>query len=145
MNIECWTDGACSGNPGPGGSAAVIVVDGKDPLEVTGSLTNSTNNIAELTAIFMAVAFAENLDPDQITIYTDSKYCIGVLSKGWEAKKNTDLIRQIKDCMAKFANIKFVHVKGHAGNKHNERADELAKRMLPQPLWKRVLREIKRK
>jgi ribonuclease HI len=125
--IEIWTDGACSGNPGPMG-IGVVVIDGAQRREAGEYLGVGTNNIAELTAIERGVEIATT-DPQEtrrLRIYTDSSYAIGVLSKGWKAKANQELIARIKRRLAALPRVEFVKVAGHAGVPENERCDELA-------------------
>jgi len=125
--VEIWTDGACSGNPGPMG-IGVVVIDGADRREAGEYLGVGTNNIAELTAIERGVELAANDRDDgrRFRIYTDSSYAIGVLSKGWKAKANQELIARIKRRLAALPRVEFVKVAGHAGVPENERCDELA-------------------
>jgi ribonuclease HI len=122
---SAYTDGACSGNPGPAGSGVVIVTpDGKihEGLEYLGE---ATNNVAELMGILRAL---EWIPPDagKIVIHTDSQYAIGVLQKGWKARANQELVartrRAVQDRRAQ-----LVYVPGHQGVLLNERADELAR------------------
>jgi ribonuclease HI len=123
-----WTvyaDGACSGNPGPAGLG--IVVRAPDGVESDGFeyLGEATNNIAELTAILRV---AERLPADaKAIVHTDSQYAIGVLSKGWKAKANQELIASVKAALSKRSGWKLVYVPGHSGVPLNERADELAR------------------
>ncbi len=125
--VELWTDGACSGNPGPMGIGIVAIDDGKR-REVGEYLGIGTNNIAELTAIDRALDLA---GPDagsrRLRVYTDSAYSIGVLSKGWKAKANQELIARMRRRLEGFPHIEFVKVSGHAGVPENERCDELAR------------------
>ncbi|MEM9695263.1 MAG: RNase H family protein, partial [Myxococcota bacterium] len=87
--IVAYTDGACSGNPGPAGLGVVLLFPDRR-IEQSEYLGRATNNVAELTAIFRALA---EVQPDQpLVIYTDSSYSIGVLRKGWKAKANQELI-----------------------------------------------------
>ncbi len=125
--VEIWTDGACSGNPGPMG-IGVVVIDGGERHEVGEYLGEGTNNIAELTAIERGIdlAGANRDDGRRLRIYTDSSYAIGVLSKGWKAKANQELIARIKRRLAALPRVEFVKVAGHAGVPENERCDELA-------------------
>ncbi len=118
-----YTDGACSGNPGPAGVGVVLHLADRR-VEVSEWLGQATNNIAELTGILRAL---ERTDPSlPIVIHTDSSYAIGVLQKGWKAKANQALIATIKDAMRGRA-VRLVYVPGHAGVTWNERADELAR------------------
>src|SRR4029078_4664488 len=93
-----WTvyaDGACSGNPGPAGLGIVLVApDGKTTLEGYEYLGNATNNVAELTAILRAAEIVPV--GAAAVVHTDSQYSIGVLTKGWKAKDNQELIRGVK-------------------------------------------------
>lgn len=119
-----YCDGACSGNPGPCGLGAVIRVGGKERV-LSEYLGSGTNNIAELTAIQRVAEGME--DPSvPLTIYTDSSYSIGVLTKGWKAKKNIELIASVKEALARLSKVNLEHVKGHAGMILNELADALA-------------------
>jgi ribonuclease HI len=127
--IHVWTDGACTGNPGPMG-IGVVVIAGRDRRELGAFLGLGTNNIAELTAIERGLALAEALDPDRrrpVRVYSDSAYGIGVISKGWKAKANQDLVARLRRQVATFAQVTFVKVAGHAGIPENERCDELAR------------------
>jgi ribonuclease HI len=124
-SVIAYTDGACSGNPGPAG-LGVVVVDGGVTTELSEYLGLTTNNVAELTAIARAldqVAARER----SVQIHTDSQYAIGVLSKGWKAKANGDLVAAIKAELSHRPRVRLVYVPGHAGVPLNERADELAR------------------
>ncbi|HEY6476814.1 MAG TPA: ribonuclease H [Polyangia bacterium] len=122
--VEIWTDGACSGNPGPMG-IGVVVIDGTGRREKGEYLGVGTNNIAELTAIERGIELAGGGDR-RLRVYTDSSYAIGVLGKGWKAKANQELIARIKRRLAPL-DVEFVKVAGHAGVPENERCDELAR------------------
>jgi ribonuclease HI len=122
--VIAYTDGACSGNPGPAGWGAVLVSADGCQVEGYAYLGTATNNVAELTAIWAAVrAVPEHA---AIVIHTDSQYAIGVLSKGWKAKANTALIGDILKTV-RSRKCTFVYVRGHAGIPLNERADCLAR------------------
>jgi len=120
--IVAYTDGACSGNPGPAG-VGVVIIDGKQRRELSEYLGTATNNIAELTAIELAVRAAPSDRP--ICVHTDSQYAIGVLTKGWKAKANQELIAGLRELL-KGRHVEIVYVPGHAGVLLNERADVLA-------------------
>lgn len=120
--IVAYTDGACSGNPGPAG-VGVVLIDGKERRELSEYLGTGTNNIAELTAIELAVRAAPADRP--IRVHTDSTYAIGVLTKGWKAKANQELIARLRELL-KGRKVEIVYVPGHAGVLLNERADVLA-------------------
>jgi ribonuclease HI len=125
--LELWTDGACSGNPGPMG-IGVVAVDGGKRRELGEYLGIGTNNIAELTAIDRALDLAGAEAATRVLrIHTDSAYSIGVLSKGWKAKANQELIARMRRRLAGLPNVEFVKVAGHAGVPDNERCDELAR------------------
>ena len=122
--INIYTDGACSGNPGPCGIGVVYDANGRRK-ELSEFLGQGTNNIAELTAILRAAEAVEN--PDfAVNIYTDSQYAIGVLSKGWKAKANQELVALTKQALSRLSKVQLHYVRGHAGVELNERADELA-------------------
>lgn len=124
--IIIYTDGACSKNPGPMGVGAVVI-NGQDRQEISEYLGTGTNNIAELTAISMALDLVPAKDRGRmVVVHTDSSYSIGVLDKGWKAKANVELISKMRAQLKKFDEIVFVKVKGHAGIPENERCDELA-------------------
>ncbi|MCB9593408.1 MAG: ribonuclease HI [Sandaracinaceae bacterium] len=123
--IIVYADGACSGNPGPAG-LGVVILDGDAREELSEYLGRGTNNIAELTGILRAAEKLSGRDAP-IRIYTDSQYSIGVLTKGWKAKKNQELIRDIEAALDGLPDVKIHYVPGHAGHALNERADELAR------------------
>jgi ribonuclease HI len=119
-----WTDGACSGNPGPSG-IGVVVIDGAEQKEISEYLGEGTNNIAELTAIMRGLETV----PDKtrpVIVYSDSAYSIGLLTKAWKAKANTELVAKLRALTKQFADLRFVKVAGHAGVPLNERVDYLA-------------------
>ena len=122
--LVAYTDGACSGNPGPAG-LGMVLVDGDRRAELSEWLGQSTNNVAELTAVLRAVERAPAGRP--LVVHTDSQYAIGVLSKGWKAKANTELVARIRAALAARPGVRLVYVPGHAGVPLNERADELAR------------------
>ena len=119
-----YTDGACSGNPGPAG-LGVVVLAGEQRIELYEYLGEATNNVAELTAILRALAELDDTRP--AAIHTDSQYAIGVLQKGWKAKKNVQLVADLRDALTRHGRCTLVYVKAHAGIPLNERADLLAR------------------
>ena len=147
--IEVYTDGGCSGNPGPGGWAYVIingdVLDnaGGTPLENWGAESSTTNNRMELKAVISALEALANTDTSSgVTIYTDSQYVqkgISVWIKDWKRKgwktsdkkpvKNQDLWQRL-DALSGGLPITWLWVKGHAGNKYNERCDFLTQKAI---------------
>ena len=141
-----WTDGACSGNPGPGGWAAVVVPPGRgEPIELSGAEPATTNNRMELTAPIRALESLTRA-PLTVLIYTDSIYVRDGITKwlprwsanGWltaarQPVKNADLWRQL-DAAVRRHDVRWHWVKGHAGHPENERADRLAARGLAEAL-----------
>ena len=121
-----YTDGACSGNPGPAGLGVVVIAPHGKMHEGYEYLGTATNNIAELTAVLRAVEQAPE-EAKGLLIHTDSQYAIGVLSKGWKAKANQELIATIKAALKKRDGVRLSYVPGHSGVPMNERADELAR------------------
>jgi ribonuclease HI len=137
MRLDVFTDGACRGNPGPGGWGALLVW-GKIERELWGGVPDTTNNRMEMTAVIEALKALTR--PTQLTIHTDSTYVHQGISKwihgwkknGWktstkEPVKNEDLWRALDDAVAKH-DVAWRWVKGHAGHDGNERADALANR-----------------
>jgi ribonuclease HI len=122
---QAFTDGACSGNPGPAGSGVVLVAPGGKLHEGLEYLGEATNNVAELTAILRAL---EWIPPEArgIVVHTDSKYAIGVLTKGWKAKANPELIARTRR-LVESRGARLEYVPGHQGVPLNERADSLAR------------------
>lgn len=123
--VHVWTDGACSGNPGRAGLGVVILGDGPGQREISEYLGDATNNIAELTAILRGLqAVSDRSRP--VIVYSDSQYSIGLLTQNWKAKKNTELVEQLRALCRTFSDLRFVKVAGHAGIALNERVDYLA-------------------
>lgn len=137
--IEIFTDGASSGNPGPGGYGAILR-SGGHYKELFGGFRKTTNNRMELMAVISALEAVKK--PSQtITIYSDSKYIIdaidkkwvyGWIKKGFKGKKNKDLWLRLMN-VYQLHQIRLVWVKGHAGHPENERCDELAVAAAKQP------------
>lgn len=135
-HIDIFTDGACSGNPGPGGWGAILRY-GTHELEISGGEKNTTNNRMELTALINALKKLK--EKCEISIYTDSKYIVDAFNNGWlmnwikkDWKKsdkspvlNVELWQELLSLLE--GNIyEFIWVKGHAGHPENERCDTLA-------------------
>jgi|SRR5215475_1856969 len=137
QRVNIYTDGACIGNPGPGGYGVVLLY-GKHRKEISGGFRLTTNNRME---IFAAIAGLRALKSKcDVTIYSDSQYVVNAIMKGWvrrwEAKGwmrnktdravNIDLWEQMLDLLDNQNKVDFVWVRGHAGNRENERCDQLA-------------------
>jgi len=130
--IIIYTDGAASGNPGPGGYG-IVLISGKHRKELSQGYRKTTNNRMELLAVIVALE-ALKIKNSDVTIYSDSKYVVDAVEKGWvfsweqsrfKKKKNPDLwIRFLK--VYRKHSVKFVWVKGHNNNIENERCDKLA-------------------
>ena len=133
--VEIYTDGACKGNPGPGGWGAVLRM-GSNEKELAGSAPDTTNNRMELTAVIEALRALKN--PCEVALHTDSRYVIDGITKwifgwrknGWKnaAKKpvlNIDLWQALLEAKREHR-VSWIWVKGHAGHPENERADKLA-------------------
>lgn len=119
-----FADGACSGNPGPAG-VGVVALFGTHRRELSEYLGEATNNIAELTAILRALDLAKELGRP-LRLYTDSQYSIGILTQGWKAKANQELVHEIRRALAAHPDARLFHVRGHQGVTLNEEADRLA-------------------
>ena len=134
--INMFTDGACSGNPGPGGWGTILKY-GEHIKELSGGEAETTNNRMELTAVIMGLKALK--EPCEVDIYSDSKYFIDSVEKGWvygwkknnwikKDKKpalNSDLWQELLELLEKHK-CKLIWVKGHAGHPENERCDDMA-------------------
>ncbi len=124
--IVIYTDGACSGNPGPAG-IGVFMQRPESTLEISEYIGSGTNNIAELAAILRGLEqITEAEQGGSIHLYTDSGWSLGVLIGGWKAKTNLELIKAIKEQMERLPKLELLKIKGHAGHPGNEEADRLA-------------------
>ncbi len=136
-SVIIYTDGACSGNPGPGGYGVVMLAGGEHRLELSHGYKHTTNNRMELLGV---IAGLETLKrPCNVKLYSDSKYVVDAIEKGWlkswqakgwkKADKkpvlNIDLWKRLLPMLAKHK-VNFIWVKGHAANIENERCDVLA-------------------
>lgn len=134
--VNIYTDGACSGNPGPGGWAAILEYNGKRK-EISGGEKETTNNRMELTAVIRALSALK--EPCEVSLITDSQYVYNGITLGWaESWKNNGWKKKDKkpalnpDLWDKLLNlnrkhdVKYIWVKGHAGHPENERCDTLA-------------------
>jgi ribonuclease HI len=122
--IHIYTDGASSGNPGPAGIGALLIYN-ENRKQISQSIGIATNNVAELSAIKIAISHLKRHDLP-VRIFSDSSYAIGVLTKARTPQANKELVLEIKRLIQKFRELKFIKVKGHAGIKENEVADFLA-------------------
>ena len=136
-NVTIYTDGACSGNPGPGGWGAILMF-GKNKKEISGGKKDTTNNVMELTAVIEALKLLKR--PCNVELYSDSAYVVnaflqnwiwGWIKKGWinsnkEEVKNKELWQELVS-LTKVHNVTFHKVKGHSDNEFNNRCDELAR------------------
>jgi ribonuclease HI len=135
QSVEIFTDGACSGNPGPGGWGALLRVGGVEK-ELSGGEDNTTNNRMEMMAAIRALEALTR--PSQVRLYTDSQYVQkgisewlpGWIKRGWKTAdkqpvKNADLWQRL-DAARKAHKVEFIWVRGHSGHAENERVDALA-------------------
>jgi ribonuclease HI len=135
--IELFTDGACSGNPGPGGWGAILR-SGPHESELSGGEAHTTNNRMELMAVIEGLRAIKK--PSQVAIYTDSKYVmdgarswiVGWKKRGWKTAdkkpvKNEDLWRLLDEQQTRHLSVEWNWVRGHSGHVENERADLLAR------------------
>lgn len=133
--VIIYTDGACSGNPGPGGWGAILRY-GNIIKEISGGEKETTNNKMELMGVISALSALK--EPCEVTLYTDSQYIVNAINEnwlgawikaGWKRKggelKNVPLWQELSKLL-EVHNVKFVWVKGHAENRYNNRCDELA-------------------
>ena len=138
--ITIYTDGACSGNPGIGGWGVIILEENNNEICLNGGNDNTTNNRMELTAAIEALKYVQNRE--KITILTDSKYVKDGIQtwiqnwkkNGWKTTgkkpvKNKELWIELDELISKH-NITWKWIKGHAGNKYNNKADYLARRYI---------------
>ena len=136
-HVDIYTDGACSGNPGKGGWAAILIYKGREK-EISGNYPETTNNRMELFAIISALLQLK--EPCEVTVYSDSAYSLNPILEGWIEQwqeknwktadkspvKNVDLWNALLIELKKHR-VTFVKVKGHSDNEYNNRCDLLAK------------------
>lgn len=134
--VKIYTDGACSGNPGPGGYGAILMYE-ENKKEISGGEANTTNNKMELMAAIVALETLK--EPCDVELYSDSAYLVNAYNQnwieGWKKKnwknsskhdvKNRDLWERLEK-QTTIHNVKFIKVKGHSDNEFNNRCDELA-------------------
>ena len=135
--VIIYTDGACSGNPGPGGWGVVLMYKG-NKKEISGGKKDTTNNVMELTAVIEGLKMLKY--PYEVDLYSDSAYVVNAFDKGWiyswlknnwktagkEPVKNQELWKELYS-LTKIHKVKFIKVKGHSDNEYNNRCDELAR------------------
>lgn len=121
--IFLYTDGAASGNPGPGGWGAVLIC-GEHRKELSGGYSLTTNNRMELLAVIKGLEAIRWKDAE-VEVWSDSQYVVRTITEGWKRKKNGDLWERF-DVLARSFRLKFHWIKGHAGHPENERCDRLA-------------------
>ena len=135
--VIIYTDGACRGNPGPGGWAALLIY-GEQKKEISGSESHTTNQRMELTAAIMALRILK--EPCKVRLHSDSAYLVNAFLRNWLQKwqrngwqttaqqpvENQDLWRELIE-LSKYHRIEWIKVKGHSTNSYNNRCDQLAK------------------
>ena len=135
--VTIYTDGACSGNPGPGGYGAILML-GQNKKEISGGKKDTTNNVMELTAVIEALKLLKR--PCKVQLYSDSAYVVNAFLQDWisgwlknnwknsnkEEVKNKELWQELID-LTNVHEVVFHKVKGHSDNKYNNRCDELAR------------------
>ena len=140
--VTIYTDGACSGNPGPGGWGAILMY-GNNKKEISGGKKETTNNVMELTAALQALKQLKY--PCEVELYSDSAYLVNGFSNGWiynwkknnwktankEPVKNQEIWEELYN-MTQIHKITFIKVKGHSDNEYNNRCDELAREAIKQ-------------
>ncbi len=134
--VTIYTDGACSGNPGPGGWGAILIYE-ENRKEISGASKDTTNNIMEITAVIEALKLLKF--ECHVKIYSDSAYVVNAFNQGWiynwrknnwktankEPVKNKELWEELYD-LTKKHKVEFIKVKGHSDNEYNNRCDSLA-------------------
>ena len=135
--VIIYTDGACSGNPGPGGWGAILMYKGAKK-EISGGMKETTNNIMEVTAVIEALKCLK-VESD-VQVYSDSAYTVNAFNQGWiynwfkngwktankEPVKNKELWQELY-ALTKKHKVEFIKVKGHSDNEFNNRCDEMAR------------------
>ena len=135
--VIIYTDGACSGNPGPGGWGAILMYK-ENKKEISGGKKETTNNIMEITAVIEALKCLKT--KCEVQVYSDSAYTVNAFNQGWiynwikngwkssnkEPIKNKELWQELYD-LTKKHKVEFIKVKGHADNEFNNRCDEMAR------------------
>ena len=144
-HFEIYTDGACSGNPGPGGTGAVFLLDGIPLRTLSRGYRHTTNNRMEILAAAQALTLLRQALPQleaegfretdvKVTVWTDSQLVVGTMADGWRRRSNKDLWEQLDEAVRRLQesrpdtrfSLSFRKVAGHAGDRYNEQADRLA-------------------
>lgn len=135
--VIIYTDGACSGNPGPGGWGTILMCNGAK-REISGGKENTTNNVMEITAVIEGLKLLKY--PCEVEVYSDSAYVVNAFKQKWleswkknswrnsskEEVKNKELWQEL-DKLVNIHTVTFIKVKGHSDNEYNNRCDELAR------------------
>ena len=135
--VIIYTDGACSGNPGPGGWGAILMYK-DNKKEISGGQKDTTNNVMELTAVIEGLKMLKF--PCDVEVYSDSAYVVNAFNQKWinswiknnwktsgkEPVKNKEIWQELYE-LTKIHNVKFIKVKGHSDNEFNNRCDEMAR------------------
>lgn len=138
--VIIYTDGACSGNPGPGGWGAILMYQ-ENKKEISGGKQNTTNNVMEITAVIEGLKLLKY--PCEVELYSDSAYVVNAFEQGWifnwiknnwktagkEPVKNKELWQELYH-LTQIHKVKFNKVKGHSDNLYNNRCDELARKAI---------------
>lgn len=138
--VIIYTDGACSGNPGPGGWGTILMYQ-ENKKEISGGKQNTTNNVMEITAVIEGLKLLKY--PCEVEVYSDSAYVVNAFEQGWifnwiknnwktsgkEPVKNKELWQELYR-LTKIHKVKFNKVKGHSDNEYNNRCDELARKAI---------------
>ena len=138
--VIIYTDGACSGNPGPGGWGAILMYKG-NRKEISGGKKDTTNNIMEITAVIEGLKLLKY--PCEVDLYSDSAYVVNCFNQGWiynwqknnwktsskEPVKNKELWEELY-ALTKIHKVNFIKVKGHSNNEYNNRCDEMARQAI---------------
>ncbi len=138
--VIIYTDGACSGNPGPGGWGAILMYK-ENKKEISGGNKETTNNVMELTAVIEGLKLLKY--PCDVELYSDSAYVVNAFEQGWifswvknnwktsgkDSVKNQELWKELYE-LTKIHQVKFNKVKGHSDNEYNNRCDELARQAI---------------
>lgn len=128
---EIWVDGACSGNQFQGAQpmgGGIVARSGAHEREWSVPLGKGTNQLAEIRIVTEALSRVRDRQTADITLYSDSEYAIGLLTKNWKAKANVEAVAEARALIAECGRFRMVKVAGHSGHAENERADRLAVR-----------------